>query len=92
MNFCHGYARIITYLIVHLLIICGISVKSIGFYSPLGLLLCEVGPAHRPGFLPPKAIGAPIPSRRPPLRVPPLYIVIFCGLIKPSNSTAIPLH
>jgi hypothetical protein len=37
----------------------------IGFYSPLGLLLREVGPAHRPGFLPPKATGAPAP------RVPP---------------------
>jgi hypothetical protein len=25
-------------------------------------------------------------------RVPPLYIVTFCGLIESSNSAAIPLH
>jgi hypothetical protein len=40
-------------------------VRVLGSISPLGLLLREVGPAHRSGFLPPKATGAPAP------RVPP---------------------
>jgi hypothetical protein len=59
--------------------------SCVRWFQPIGQASCrprQQGRQHL-GFF---------PSRRPPLGVPPLYIVTFCGLIESSNSVAIPLH